>query len=135
MEQEKFPNTQHNLGTVLLVSAELELLRLLALKSLLLWKFKAVLAVGCNRALSQHRYSVPLYLSMGSETRSNETGERVTGDCGLLEHLLLPVGPCQYLCSGQTLAEAVTQSTVGSAATPSFGQDGVSGTASTGNKP
>lgn len=46
------------------------LLRLLALKSLLLWKFKAVLAVGCNRSLSQHMYHASLYLSTGSEIRS-----------------------------------------------------------------
>lgn len=49
----------------------LEFLRLLALKSLLLWKFKAVLAVGYNRSLSQHRYYVSLYLSIGSGIRSN----------------------------------------------------------------
>lgn len=52
----------------------LELLRLLALKSLLLWKFKAVLAVGCNRSLSQHRYDLSLYLSMGSETETIKLG-------------------------------------------------------------
>lgn len=39
---------------VLSLSRCLGLLRLLALKSLLLWKFKAVLAVGYSKSLSQH---------------------------------------------------------------------------------
>lgn len=119
MEQEKLPNTQHDLELCFLSQQMLELLRLLALKSLLLWKFKAVPAAGCNRGLSQHRYDAPLY-----QHGAMKLG-RVTGHCGLLQHLLLPVGPCQHLCRGQTLAEAVTQSTAGSAATPSFGHDGV----------
>lgn len=37
-----------------------QMLRLLALKSLLLWKFKAVLAVGYNKSLSQYMYYVSI---------------------------------------------------------------------------
>lgn len=61
-------NSQYSAQTwncVLSLSRCLEFLRLLALKSLLLWKFKAVLAVGYNKSLSQ-RASLSLSLSLST---------------------------------------------------------------------
>lgn len=62
----------------------MELLRLLALKSLLLWKFKAVLAVGYDKSLSQHLSLSTWSLKTGSKKLN--WGGGYSGNCGLLNY-------------------------------------------------